>query len=101
MIVPGILVLPETFGPVILRRRRIEKLKQMGLSPAGPATSAQDKTAKRITKGLARPFILLGTQPIIQVLAVYFGFYFGLYQLSIATYRASFSISFSLPLVIF
>ncbi|KAK3332931.1 putative bicyclomycin resistance protein [Cercophora scortea] len=91
VLVPGLIFMPETFGPVILRRRQAEKLRHAGAS-ASSIHAAQDAqlntTKQRIRKGLARPFILLGTQPIIQVLAVYFGFYFGLYQLSIASYQA-------------
>ncbi|KAK9421811.1 putative Major facilitator superfamily (MFS) profile domain-containing protein [Seiridium unicorne] len=90
VLVPGVVILPETFGPVILLRRRAERLRQKGISLPIPAAKhgKHDTTKKRIRKGLARPFILLGTQPIIQVLALYFGFYFGLYQLFIAMYHA-------------
>ncbi|KAK6075572.1 MFS multidrug transporter [Seiridium cupressi] len=90
VLVPGAVILPETFGPVILLRRRAERLRQKGISSSIPAANhgKHDTTKTRIRKGLARPFILLGTQPIIQVLALYFGFYFGLYQLFIAMYHA-------------
>jgi MFS family permease len=84
-LLPGLLLLPETFGPVILRRRRSEKLKQAGVSAIRKETDGA--IWARVRQSLARPFVLFGTQPIIQVLAVYFGFYFGLYQLAIAMYR--------------
>ncbi|KAK8033905.1 MFS multidrug transporter [Apiospora marii] len=90
LLVPGVMLLPETFGPVILRRRRAAKLQNMGQDYANTSskTTKHHTTRELLRKGLARPFILLGTQPIVQVLALQFGFYFGLYQLSIATYHS-------------
>ncbi|KAE8153838.1 putative florfenicol exporter [Aspergillus avenaceus] len=82
----GIFLLPETFGPMILHRKRLAKLKKMNALPRDSAWGQRLKSL--IGKSLSRPFVLLGTQPIIQVLAVYFGFLFGLYQLTISTFHS-------------
>ncbi|ETS77638.1 hypothetical protein PFICI_09700 [Pestalotiopsis fici W106-1] len=99
VLVPGVLLLPETFGPVILRRRRAEKLRKLGLSTTvlRVGNVKLHSTRELIQKGLARPFILLGTQPIVQVLALQFGFFFGLYQLSIATYHSLWRDLYDMP----
>ncbi|KAF4177951.1 hypothetical protein CNMCM8927_000591 [Aspergillus lentulus] len=82
----GIFMLPETFGPRILHRKRVAKLKKMNVLV--PQTMRGEGLKNLIKKSLVRPFVLLGTQPIIQVLAVYFGYLFGLYQLTISTFHA-------------
>ena len=75
----GLLFLPETFGPILLYRHHLPHNKPQ------PHPRAQ---LTRIRTDLARPFIMLGTQPIIQLLALYMGFLFGLNHLTISTFHA-------------
>lgn len=81
----GLVSLTETFAPVILRRERAALLGSELDDPGEPLSKALKKL---ITIDLPRPFNLLGTQPIIQVLALYMAYLYGLNYLTISTYQA-------------
>ncbi|KAK4893303.1 MFS siderochrome iron transporter 1, partial [Elasticomyces elasticus] len=75
----GALVIPETYPPVLLRRRA-KKLSEMtgkvyrsrGDAEAGPTTTAQVfKTS------LSRPWILLFREPIVLLLSIYMAIIYG------------------------
>lgn len=78
----GLIFLQETFAHVILRRQRIKLYG--GSFPSAGSLSRLRKVAKI---DLPRPLILLGTQPIIQALALYMSYLFGLNYLTISTYQ--------------
>ena len=78
----GFLFLKETFGPVILRRKQ-EKL----LVEHSPTPSSTKTLTRIITVDLPRPFILVGTQPIIWALGLYMAYLWGLNFLMISTYQ--------------
>ena len=83
-LVCGFLFVRETFAPVILRRKRA---KEMADVDAGALSTS--KTLKRILiVDLPRPFVLLGTQPIIWALGLYMAYLWGLNFLMISTYQA-------------
>lgn len=84
----GVLFLPETFGPVLLHRKRIGLLVKEGYDISRLSESRIDRLLKLVKVDLARPFVLLGTQPIIQTLAIYMGLLFGLNHLTISTFHA-------------
>lgn len=65
VLVTGIFLLPETYAP---------KLNQTKKAPLS-----------QMLRTLGRPFILLGTQPIIQVLAAYAAIIFGTYYIFLTT----------------
>jgi MFS family permease len=65
VLVIGIFLLPETYAP---------KLNQTKKTPLS-----------QMLRTLGRPFILLGTQPIIQVLAAYAAIIFGTYYIFLTT----------------
>lgn len=65
MLIIGTLTLPETFAP---------KLNQTKKTPLS-----------QMLRTLRRPFMLLGTQPIIQVLAAYAAIIFGTYYIFLTT----------------
>lgn len=89
LLLVGVILLPETFGPVILHRKRVALLKKKGLQSMRNSTeSGKEKLVRLIRVDLARPFVLLGTQPIIQLLAIYMGLLFGLNHLTISTFHA-------------
>jgi multidrug resistance protein len=76
----GVIYLRETFGPVILAKRAAKLRKETGdqrwhTEWSGPGT---DRTLSKVLRvSLQRPFRLLATQPIIQVLAIYMAFIYG------------------------
>ena len=78
----GFLFLRETFAPVILRRKQRKLLSEDSATP--PLTKTLTKI---ITIDLPRPFILVGTQPIIWALGLYMAYLWGLNFLMISTYQ--------------
>ena len=78
----GVIYLRETFGPVILARRAAGLRKSTGDSRWHTEWESPDRTLPKVLRAsLQRPFRLLATQPIIQVLALYMAFIYGLMYL--------------------
>ncbi|KAJ2985570.1 hypothetical protein NUW58_g5459 [Xylaria curta] len=94
----GLCTLRETYLPVITQRKRVAT--QSNTRPSGPtsenhtapARTAPDSELKRdlksIKRGLLRPFSLLWSEPLIQVLAIFTGYLFGLNHLTITTFQS-------------
>lgn len=83
----GVIYLRETFAPVILARKAKEIRQQTGDDRYHTEWETPDRTLGKVLKtSLGRPFRLLGTQPIIQVLALYMAFIYGLMYLVLTTY---------------
>lgn len=83
----GLFLLQETYAPVLLGRKKSRLIKETGNEMLHTEYDDPDRTvAKVLTKGLVRPFILIGTQPIVQVLAVYMAYLYGLAYLVFATF---------------
>ncbi|KAB8264936.1 major facilitator superfamily domain-containing protein [Aspergillus pseudonomiae] len=84
----GLFFLRETYTPVLLKRKAKRLRKETG--DPGYQTEAEmlrDQTALHILRGsLVRPFKLLTTQPIVQFIAVYMAFMYGLMYLVMATF---------------
>ncbi|MCJ1419401.1 hypothetical protein MMC32_005756 [Xylographa parallela] len=77
----------ETFAPIILGRRAKRMRKETGNSALHTKWERPDRTFARIAAAaLARPFILLGTQPIFQCLALYIAYLSGLVYLALTTF---------------
>jgi hypothetical protein len=73
----GTIALPETFAP---RLNRAEKM-----------------SFPQMLRSLEKPFVLLGTQPIIQVLAAYAAIIFGTYYIFLTTVVGVFKDDYSQP----
>ena len=78
----GVFTLRETFAPVLLKRKRV------ALGGDESELSVSKALHKLWTTDLRRPLVLLGTQPTIQVLAVFMGYLFGLNYLTISNFQA-------------
>ena len=84
----GFVFLRETFGPVILRRERTAALEDESEPEAENTRDSLILALEELVKvDLPRPFILLSTQPIIQVLALYMAYLYGLNFLTQSTYQ--------------
>ena len=90
-LVLGLIFIEESFAPVLLRRERDAHPES---SSKAELTVPQNKqqsfllTLARLARNdISRPFIMLGTQPIIQFLAVYMSLLFGLVHMTIATFH--------------
>ena len=81
----GLLFLRETFSPVILKR---EHARVFGSQRDDSDKTLLEALKKLFTVDLPRPLVLLGTQPIIQVLALYMAYLYGLNFMTISTYQA-------------
>ncbi|KAI9780537.1 MAG: hypothetical protein M1839_006655 [Geoglossum umbratile] len=83
----GLIYLRETYPPKILLLKAQRLRKETGNMDLRTEYEQPDKTlAKTIRTSLVRPFKLLGTQPIIQVLAVYMAYLYGLLYLVLSTF---------------
>ena len=74
----GVFTVPETFPPILLRR---------GSIGTAHATIHQTRTPWHVlSRALIRPTKLILTQPIIQILAIYVAYIYGLLYLALSTY---------------
>ncbi|MCJ1432423.1 hypothetical protein MMC27_001779 [Xylographa pallens] len=85
----GLLYLRETFVPKIL----VKKARKLRLITGNQAWHTKwetpDRTPTNVLKvALVRPFVLLGTQPIIQVLSLYMAYLFGVMYLVLTSLPA-------------
>ena len=77
----------ETYVPVLLKRRVMNLRRETGNQ--GLHTKWQKRDQPLFNKkgnALVRPFILLATQPIFQILALYISYIFGLVYLALTTF---------------
>jgi len=83
----GFFFLRETYAPVLLERKTERLRKETNNPKLRSEFDRGDKTLYAVLKtSFSRPFILLGTQPIIQALAVYMAFLYGLMYLVLASF---------------
>lgn len=72
--------LKETFAPCLLRRKAAKLRKETGDDRYQTAQERENLTLPTAFKRcLSRPFILIGTQPIVQCLGLYMAYLYGLY----------------------
>lgn len=83
----GLFLLQETYGPALLSR----KAKKLRKETQDPSWHTEYEDANRtfttlLSTSLRRPFILLATQPIVQVLALFMAYIYGLMYLMLASF---------------
>ena len=79
--------LNETFGPLILERKAKSLRKSTGNEQLRTVYESEDRRTSAVLRhALSRVFILLGTQPIVQFLAVYMSLTYGIIYLMLSTY---------------
>lgn len=85
----GFFLLRETHAPTILRRKAARMRKETGDPSWHTEFETPDRTVLSVLRtALVRPFRLLATQPIVQVLAVYMAFMYGMMYLMLSTFPA-------------
>ena len=85
--ISGIFYLQETYAPVLLKRKAQRMRKETGNTALHTEAESPDRTlAKVLRTALVRPFILLGTQVIIQSIAVYMAYLYGTMYLILSTF---------------
>ncbi|KAJ5563999.1 hypothetical protein N7513_000241 [Penicillium frequentans] len=87
MQVAGLFFLQETYAPQILKKRAQRLRKETGDPSYQTEEERQNKTLPQALRtSLVRPFVLLFTQPIVQVLTLYMAYIYGLMYLLMSTF---------------
>ncbi|KAG4413602.1 hypothetical protein IFR04_013268 [Cadophora malorum] len=85
--VAGLFFLQETYAPVLLHRKKKQMIKDTGNEALHTEFDRPDRTVgKTIRIALSRPFKLLFTQVIVQVLAMYMAYLYGIMYLVLSTF---------------
>jgi hypothetical protein len=85
----GLFFLRESYGPKILLDRAVRIRKETGDESYQTEAERQKKTLPQVLRGsLVRPFKLLLTQPIVQVLALFMAYIYGIMYLVLSTFPA-------------
>jgi hypothetical protein len=83
----GFFFLQETYAPKLLQWKRDKLRKETGNMELHTEFDSPDRTLLTTIKvAMKRPFKLLGTQPIVQVLACYMAYLYGLMYLMLSTF---------------
>ncbi|KAF1841382.1 putative MFS multidrug transporter [Cucurbitaria berberidis CBS 394.84] len=93
----GFFFLQETYAPKLLAWKRDRMRKETGNMELYTEFDRPDRTlATTIKVALQRPFKLLGTQPIIIVLACYMAYLYGLMYLMLSTFPGLWTIRYGM-----
>lgn len=83
----GLFFLQETYPPTLLKRKANKLREETGNAALHTEWESPDRTIGKVLRtALFRPFILLGTQPIIQFIAIYMAYLYGLMYLILSTF---------------
>ncbi|KAF2757377.1 MFS multidrug transporter [Pseudovirgaria hyperparasitica] len=82
----GLVFLRETYAPILLARKAARLRKETGNQALHTEYDSDLKFTKKLSTALVRPSRLLGTQPIVQVLALYMAFLYGIMYLVLSTF---------------
>ncbi|KAK4540600.1 hypothetical protein LTR36_009030 [Oleoguttula mirabilis] len=83
----GVFYLRETYAAEILKRKKNQLIKITGNKELRTEfENPSRKFSQHLRTALARPFKLLFTQPIVQVLAAYIGYVYGVLYLVLASF---------------
>lgn len=82
----GFYHLPESHATILLQKRRDRLAKETGNQNLYIAKDKQETLLQAIATSMARPTRLLATQPIVQLIALYMGYLFGLFYLILSTF---------------
>ncbi|KAK8010629.1 hypothetical protein PG990_009594 [Apiospora arundinis] len=88
----GLIFLRETYAPVLLRWKRERLSKDTGNNGLHTPYDDPDRTvARTLRTAVARPFRLLATQVIVQALALYMMYLYGLMYIVLVSFPSLFS----------
>jgi multidrug resistance protein len=87
ILVFGSVLLEETYGPLLLKRKKERLVKETGNHALHTRFEVPWQTvAMEMKVALTRPLILIGTQPIIMVMGLYQAYLYGLMYVVLTTY---------------
>ena len=85
--VSGLFFLQETYGPKILQNKARRLRKETGNPHLVTETDATGTSLTvKLKRSMSRPFILMFTQPIVQVLGLYMAYLYGLIYLVLGSF---------------
>ncbi|KAI4191612.1 MAG: hypothetical protein LQ346_004712 [Caloplaca aetnensis] len=83
----GLFFLRETYPPKLLHLKKVALIKETGNQDLHTEYDDPNRSLfKILRRSLVRPFRLLGTQPIVQVLAIYSAYLYGVMYLVLSTF---------------
>ncbi|KKY15426.1 putative mfs multidrug transporter [Diplodia seriata] len=93
--------LRETYAPAILAKKAKQLRKTTGNQNLRTEWQNPDHSfAQILRKNLVRPFIMLGTQPAIQVMALYRAYLYGVMYLVLSTFALVFKDEYNMTLTL-
>ncbi|KAL5339579.1 major facilitator superfamily domain-containing protein [Aspergillus crustosus] len=85
--IAGLFLLKETYAPKILKARAKKIRKETGDTTYQTEIERQNKKLSEVMRtALIRPFRLLATQPIVQAIALYLAYAYGIMYLVLSTF---------------
>ena len=85
--ISGLFFLQETYAPVLLKRKAAKLRQETGNTALHTEAETPDRHLSKVLRtALVRPFRLLGTQVIIQFIAVYMAYLYGTMYLILSTF---------------
>lgn len=82
----GLFFLQETYPPILLKRKADRLRKETGNAKLYTEFESDKTLGSNLRLAAVRAFSMLATQPIIQVIAVYLAYLFGLFYLILSTF---------------
>jgi multidrug resistance protein len=83
----GVFLLQETFAPEILKRKKERLIAETGnLNIYTPFDDPNRNLFVHLKTAFTRPFVMIGTQFIVQFLAIYIAYVYGLIYLLLSTF---------------
>ncbi|KAH9886195.1 major facilitator superfamily transporter [Xylariomycetidae sp. FL2044] len=86
LVVFGFFVLRETFEPILLERKATKLRKETGKPYCTAADDSTHTLSVKLSRSLSRPLRLLFTQPILQVIALFLAYNFGILYIVLSTF---------------
>ncbi|KAJ3212297.1 hypothetical protein HDU82_002667 [Entophlyctis luteolus] len=84
----GTFFLPETYRPYL------EQQERRRTANAATVTHPEDSVLSKLGPAVLRPFIMLGTQPIVQAIALHMAFIYGVMYIVLTTFSSLFVITY-------
>ena len=86
LVVIGFFVLEETYEPILLARKAAKLRKETGKPYFTDTDRASQTLGVKLSRSLSRPLRLLLTQPILQVIALFLAYNFGMLYIVLSTF---------------
>ena len=82
----GLFFLQETYAPTLLKRKAARLRRETGNELLHTEFDTDKTLVKVLEISTVRPFRLIATQPIVQMIAIYMAYLFGLFYLILSTF---------------